>query len=92
MSKIEFEQHYQKWESSELSKAGYCKQENLVYTWFMYHCKRLQKMEQGFTQIQVKTKSNTLTNSVGIEYHFADGSYFIFPANCSVQFIRLLID
>jgi len=86
----EFEQHYQSWKTSGISKAGYCKQENLVYSWFIYHCKRIDDKHQGFSQVKIKPKSNS-SNSTGIEYHFSDGRYFVFPVNCSAVLIRQLI-
>jgi hypothetical protein len=92
MSKTsEFEQHYKTWETSGLSKAGYCKQENLEYAWFIYHCQRMKKSEQGFSQVKINSKTKNISGSTGIEYHFADGSYFVFPADCSTQVIRSLI-
>jgi len=88
----EFDQHYQNWKSSGLSKASYCKQKNLLYTWFIYHCKRIETCGDGFSQIKIITKSASIIGASVIEYHFTDGSYFVFPVNCSANLIRLLID
>ncbi len=91
MSKTnEFEQHISDWELSGLSKAAYCKEHNIAYWCFLYHIKRFENKVQGFSQIKINPKSNQI-NSGGIEYHFADGSYFVFPISCSAGLIRQLI-
>ena len=55
----------------------------------MYHASRMKKKEivsmepKEFIRIDVAEK-----NTSGIEYHFTNGSYFVFPAGFSVQMIK----
>lgn len=84
--------HVTQWKESGLSMAAYCKEHGLNYQTFMYHASRMKKKEAGlpdsntFIRIDVPEKTSS-----GIEYHFANGNYFVFPAGCSAQLIKSLI-
>lgn len=84
-----YQEHLEQWAASGLSKAGYCKAENISYQTFMYHSGRMHKKQQkgnGFVQINTPDQITS-----GIEYHYKNGNYFIFPVHCSVQMIKSLI-
>jgi len=51
----------------------------------------MKKSEQGFSQVKINSKTKNISVSTVIEYHFADGSCFVFPAGCSTQVICSLI-
>jgi len=72
--------------------ADYCRANAISYQTFMYHASRMKKKEipsmepKEFVRINIPEKAHG-----GIEYHFTNGSYFVFPAGCSVQMIKALI-
>ncbi len=88
--KIDYAWHYAQWSISGLTKAGYCKSNEISYQTFMYHAGRIQKSssKKDFVQIDVPEQIHV---SAGIEYHFANGNYFVFPGGSSVQLIKTLI-
>lgn len=59
----------------------------LLTTPYALRKKTIKSDGNSFVQIKVpeKTKSN-------IEYHFLSGGYFVLPAGCSIQLIKILID
>lgn len=91
--KINFPDHVAKWKTSGLSMVGYCKEYGLNYQSFTYHVLRIRKKDAGavpansFVQLKVPEKT-----TAGIEYHFPNGGYFVFPAGSSVQLIKSLIN
>ena len=80
------------WKETGLSMAAYCKEKGFNYQTFMYHASRMKKKEaesddpKTFIRIDVPEKISS-----GIEYHFSNGNYFVFPAGCSAQLIKSLI-
>ena len=90
--KINFPLHVSNWKEAGLSMAAYCKENDLNYQTFMYHVSRMKKKENSssnsnaFIRLDVPEKMSS-----GIEYHFANGGYFVFPTGCSVQVIKSLI-
>ena len=90
--KVDYPDHVNQWKEVGGTMAGYCKEKEISYQTFMYHASRMKKKESlsqnknAFTRIEVPEK---ITG--GIEYHFRNGNYFIFPAGCSVQMIKSLI-
>lgn len=84
-----YTEHLERWAISGQSKAGYCKTENISYQTFMYHSGRMNKKKQEANRF-VRINTPEQINS-GIEYHFANGGYFVFPAGCSLQLIKSLI-
>lgn len=87
----EFKDHFSNWELSGLNKSEYCKREGLTYWWFLYHSKLAKQDQGGFSKVNFDAKVSKGIGTGSIEYHLADGSYFIFPVNCSVNIIRQLI-
>lgn len=90
--KVDYPMHVYAWKEIGGTMAGYCKEKEISYQTFMYHASRMKKKEtserkpDSFIRIDVPEK-----NLSGIEYHFTNGSYFVFPAGCSVQMIKALI-
>ncbi len=86
--KIDYPNHVNQWKEIGGSMAAYCKEKGISYQTFMYHASRMKKKESpdAFIRIDVPEK-----NTSGIEYHFANGNYFIFPSGCSAQMIKALI-
>ena len=80
------------WKQTSGTMADYCRAKEISYQTFMYHASRMKKKEtaapkpNAFIRIDVPEKT-----SAGIEYHLTNGSYFVFPAGCSVQMIKALI-
>ena len=91
--RINFPEHIARRKESGLSMAAYCKEYNLNYQTFTYHASRMKKKEaesntpKSFIRIDVPEKT-----SATIEYHFAQGGYFVFPVGCPVQLIKTLIN
>lgn len=89
--KIDFTMHVMQWEASGLSKAAYCKEQGLVYHTFLYHAGRILQHQSAGAFIPVSIEHDIAQSGKGkIEYHFATGGYFVFPADCPVQKIKLL--
>lgn len=90
--KVDYPYHVNQWKEVGGTMAGYCKENEISYQTFMYHASRMKKKEtaaqepNAFIRINVPEKM-----TAGIEYHFTNGSYFVFPAGCSVQMIKALI-
>jgi len=90
--KVDYPYQVNQWKEVGGTMAGYCKENEISYQTFMYHASRMKKKEiasmepKEFIRIDVPDK-----NMSGIEYHFTNGSYFVFPAGCSVQMIKALI-
>jgi len=91
--KIDFPLHVNQWKETSGTMADYCRAKEISYQTFMYHASRMKKKEtaaaqkqNSFIRIDVPEKISS-----GIEYHFTNGSYFVFPAGCSVQMIKALI-
>ena len=90
--KIDFPTHVNEWKETGGTMADYCRANAIPYQTFMYHASRIRKKEnlsqnkEAFIRIDVPEKV-----AGGIEYHFTNGSYFIFPSGCSVQMIKALI-
>ena len=90
--KINFPLHVSQWKETGQTMSAYCKEQGLNYQTFMYHASRIKKKEAGsdepktFIRIDVPEKTSS-----GIEYHFSNGNYFVFPAGCSAQLIKSLI-
>lgn len=87
--KINYKAHVSEWKTSGLSKSGYCKMHEISYHTFMYHCKQLQKSESKSSFVQVGISSGI--NGSPIEFHFKNGSYFVFPADCTADKIKSVI-
>jgi len=89
---INFAEQVALWKASGESMAAYCKEQGLNYQAFTYHVLRMRKKETGaaatsrFVQLKVPEKTTS-----GIEYHFYNGCYFVFPAGCSIQLIKSLV-
>lgn len=88
---INFPEHVACWKESGLSMAAYCKEQGLNYQTFTYHALRIKKKEtdaaDGNSFVQIKIPEKT---TAGIEYLLSCGSYYVFPADCSIQLIKLL--
>ncbi len=91
--KVDYPYQVNQWKEVGGTMAGYCKEKEISYQTFIYHASRMKKKEtavvqkpNSFIRIDVPEK-----NMSGIEYHFTNGSYFVFPAGCSVQMIKALI-
>ena len=84
--------HVNAWKETSGTMADYCRANEISYQTFMYHASRMKKKKElsqnnaAFIRIDVPEK---ITG--GIEYHFRNGNYFIFPAGSSVQMIKALI-
>ena len=93
--KIDFATHVNEWKETGGTMADYCRTNEISYQTFMYHASRMKKKENavggsnGFIPIAMGIK--VAEKISGIEYHFANGSYFVFPSGCSVQMIKALI-
>jgi len=90
--KVDYPYQVNQWKEVGGTMADYCRANEISYQTFMYHASRMKKKEtaaqepKAFIRIDVPKK-----NPSGIEYHFTNGSYFVFPAGCSVQMIKALI-
>jgi hypothetical protein len=88
--KTDYPLHVKQWKETGGSMAAYCKANDISYHTFIYHANRLKKREVAspeFIRFEMP-EGKTVTN---IEYHFANGNYFVFPTACSVQVIKTLI-
>lgn len=87
----DFKETYKLWETSGMSRMDFCKREDLKYSWFMYHQKRMggRKKLRGFEKVELKTEFNTTLAE--IEFHYPDGSFFVFAVGTVVSFIREIV-
>lgn len=82
-------QHLELWKNSGLSKADYCRQQGISYQQFLYHFKQLKrKASGGFVELPLHTHTR---NTSPIEFHLANGNYFVFPAGTDMQSIAALV-
>lgn len=92
---------YKQWEGSGLSRKNFCKQQDLKYSWFMYHQKRmrckkgqntkLEKLDSGHWFERIETPENEQHIFCVVEYHYPDKSYFLFVAGIPVVLIKEII-
>lgn len=84
-----FREVYSRWEQSGMTRAAFCKQEDVKYHWFMTHQKRMRsKIElSGFEQVQPSTQPDK-TSPARIEFHYPDGRYFVFESGTPLELIK----
>lgn len=92
----EFLEKYEQWASSGLTRAEFCRRENIKYSWFMSHQKKEFRKEReqtisdkGFAKIETQPDENTIGSA--IEFHYPDGRYFVFSPGTAVGLIRELV-
>ena len=74
------------WQQSGLSKKAFCRERNITNQTFHYWCKRLEKSNAGFTQINVANRSSS-----GSEIIFPSGVRLFFDGEPTVNWLRELV-
>ncbi len=79
---------YARWEQSGMTRAAFCKQEDLKYHWFMTHQKRMRSEigASGFEQVSPPSVFDKTTTR--IEFHYPDGRYFVFESGTPLALIK----